>query len=257
MVSLAFASPVACAPRQKSTSSFRGVTSLSNSFVSAPRFAGARASRSRLTTVAQFNYNVYQNPADRERRGISSSERSVTVRKPLGLILEEGQDGMVFVAEVDAEGNAASVDEGEVNEGDVVVAVSATFGDEIWSTRGVGLDRVMKSIRVRAGDFVTLVLETPAQLASSKEESLKQAERKRSVARETRGEREVINPVTWTPSKSATYEDGDPEQAEISDELKKRLKNEIAAPYEQSWILYISAGIAVLAVLLVISGATG
>jgi hypothetical protein len=53
------------------------------------------------------------------------------------------------------------------------------------------------------------------------------------------------------------YEFGDPAQPDISEQLKKRLKNEIAAPYEQSWILYISAGIAVLAVLLFVSGITG
>lgn len=121
----------------------------------------------------------------------------------------------------------------------------------------------MKSIRVRAGDLVTLVLETPAQLAGRKDASAAQAAQKRGVARETRGEREVINPVTWGASKAPTstsepmYEFGDPAQPDISEQLKKRLKNEIAAPYEQSWILYISAGIAVLAVLLFVSGITG
>jgi NACalpha-BTF3-like transcription factor len=38
---------------------------------------------------------------------------------------------------------------------------SATFGDQMWSTRGVGLSRVLAAIRVRAGPNVSLVLESP------------------------------------------------------------------------------------------------
>ena len=38
---------------------------------------------------------------------------------------------------------------------------SATFGDEMWSTRGVGLTRVLAAIRVRAGPTVKLVFESP------------------------------------------------------------------------------------------------
>lgn len=219
------------------------------------RSARARPARRRSPVVAQYNYNIYQDNEDRQRRGVSSGERVVTVQKPLGMLLEEGQDGMVFIAEIDPEGNAA--EDVDVAVGDIVVAVSATFGDDIWSTRGVGLDRVMKSIRVRAGDFVTLVLETPAELAGRKTASAQQAAQKRNVARETRGEREVINPVTWGVEKGATYEDGDPAQAQIDEKLKAKLKNEIAAPYEQGWILYISAGIGILALLLFVSGATG
>lgn len=37
---------------------------------------------------------------------------------------------------------------------------SATFGDQLWSTRGVGLTRVLSAIRVRAGPTVKLVLES-------------------------------------------------------------------------------------------------
>jgi hypothetical protein len=38
---------------------------------------------------------------------------------------------------------------------------SATFGTQMWSTRGVGLTRVMAAIRVRAGNTVSLALESP------------------------------------------------------------------------------------------------
>jgi hypothetical protein len=38
---------------------------------------------------------------------------------------------------------------------------SATFGNQMWSTRGVGLNRVLAAIRVRAGNTVSLALESP------------------------------------------------------------------------------------------------
>jgi len=38
---------------------------------------------------------------------------------------------------------------------------SATFGDELWSTRGVGLSRVLNAIKVRSGNTVKLVFESP------------------------------------------------------------------------------------------------
>lgn len=239
--------------------SFAGATCVTSAPVtplspSAPRAARLQT-RTKVAPTAQYNYNIYQDNEDRSRRNIAPSERAVTVAKPLGLILEEGQEGMVFVAEIDPAGNAA--EEGDIQEGDIVVAVSATFGDDVWSTRGVGLERVMKSIRVRAGDLVTLVLETPAELSQRNTLAAAQAEQKRTVARDTRGEREVINPVTWASEKNVAYEDGDPAQAEISEALKEKLKGEIAQPYEQGWILYISAGIGVLALLLVASGISG
>jgi PDZ domain len=224
----------------------------------AGRFGGAAGA----VASSEFNYNIYQDSKDRSRRTIDSDERVVTLRKPLGIVLEEGQDGMVFVASVEPGGNASRED--DIQEGDVLVAVSATFGDEVWSTRGVGLDRVMKSIRVRSGDFVTLILETPAELKERKQSSTDEAEARRKMARDTRGEREVLNPVTWGVSKASgsnaadddqsIFEYGDPEQAQIDEKLKQRLKNEMAAPYEQNWILWISGGIFLLIIISVIAG---
>jgi len=51
---------------------------------------------------------------------------------------------------------------------------SATFGDDMWSTRGVGLTRVLAAIRVRAGPTVKLVLESPKQSKRKKEVTQKQ-----------------------------------------------------------------------------------
>ncbi|CAN8076660.1 unnamed protein product [Agarophyton chilense] len=240
-----------------SFTSFQGCKLYNTSFSHNSR----RTSRSRIAVTPQcsdsFNYNIYQDGDDRSKRVVSDSDRSVVLQKPLGMVLEEGQDGMVFVAEIDPDGNAAA--SGEVNEGDVLVAVSATFGDEVWSTRGVGLDRVMKSIRIRSGDFVTLVLESPDKLSEMKTKAAEQAASRRSEARDKFGEREVLDPVTWTKAKPQTndvYEYGDPEQPQIDDALKQKLKREVAAPYEQNWILWIGAGILILVLLSVAFGLT-
>ena len=53
---------------------------------------------------------------------------------------------------------------------------SATFGDDMWSTRGVGLTRVLAAIRVRAGPYVKLVFETPNQSKIKAANSTKQRE---------------------------------------------------------------------------------
>lgn len=44
---------------------------------------------------------------------------------------------------------------------------SATFGDDMWSCRGVGLSRVLAAIRVRSGP-VKLVFESPKQYENKK-----------------------------------------------------------------------------------------
>jgi len=51
---------------------------------------------------------------------------------------------------------------------------SATFGDDMWSTRGVGLTRVLAAIRVRAGPKVKLAIESPNQYKSKAAKTTKQ-----------------------------------------------------------------------------------
>jgi hypothetical protein len=55
---------------------------------------------------------------------------------------------------------------------------SATFGDQMWSTRGVGLTRVLAAIRVRSGNTVKLVLESPT--AYKKKAAMTTSQRKAS-----------------------------------------------------------------------------
>ena len=66
---------------------------------------------------------------------------------------------------------------------------SATFGDEMWSTRGVGLNRVLNAIRVRSGPTVKLVFENPTESkrkASVTEKQLKAQEDARQAAQAKR-----------------------------------------------------------------------
>jgi hypothetical protein len=91
-------------------------------------------------------------------RSASPNDRVVELKRPLGLVLDSDDSGNVYVETVAPRGNAART--GLVKEGDIVVMCSATFGDQLWSTRGVGLTRVLSAIKVRAGPTVTLVLES-------------------------------------------------------------------------------------------------
>ncbi|GJQ15818.1 hypothetical protein GpartN1_g7609.t1 [Galdieria partita] len=147
--------------------------------------------------VAEYNYNIFQDDQDRSRRKVQPGERAYNVKKPLGLVLEEAEDGMVFVADIDPRGNAARVSRGDIRKGDILVAISATFGEEVWSTRGVGLPRVLKGIQVRFGDEVTLVFESPMEVESRKQYSEEFAAKRRQEARDKFGEKLVVDPVTW------------------------------------------------------------
>ncbi|KAL3935509.1 MAG: hypothetical protein SGBAC_008982 [Bacillariaceae sp.] len=108
----------------------------------------------------------------RSARSAGSDDNVVDLMKPLGLILNQDASGNVYVETVAPKGNAART--GKVKEGDVVTMCSATFGDEMWSTRGVGLTRVLAAIRVRSGNNVKLVLESPDQYKKKAEMTTKQ-----------------------------------------------------------------------------------
>eukprot|EP00179_Madagascaria_erythrocladioides_P020059 CAMPEP_0198328602 /NCGR_PEP_ID=MMETSP1450-20131203/15576_1 /TAXON_ID=753684 ORGANISM="Madagascaria erythrocladiodes, Strain CCMP3234" /NCGR_SAMPLE_ID=MMETSP1450 /ASSEMBLY_ACC=CAM_ASM_001115 /LENGTH=245 /DNA_ID=CAMNT_0044032745 /DNA_START=37 /DNA_END=774 /DNA_ORIENTATION=- len=227
-----------------------GRTSAATGGLSA-RSRGVRRAVSRrpATVVAQYNYNIYQDGSERSKRGVSAGERAVTIRKPLGLVLEEANDGMVFIAEINQQGNAAAIGDGQINVGDVVVACSATFGDEVWSTRGIGLERVLKSIAVRSGDFVTLVLETPSELADRKAAAAAGAAQRRVDARDKFGEREVLDPTSWASSAPKQYDDQySAQETDIDSALKEKLKQEVVAPYKQNWILWASIGVGFLVI---------
>ncbi|KAJ1634921.1 hypothetical protein T492DRAFT_969997 [Pavlovales sp. CCMP2436] len=122
------------------------------------RIGLARASR----TSASMLFN-----SDRSRRSAGSDDRKVTLKKPLGLELVDGPGRSVIIADIIAGSSGAdAARRGLIAKGDIVVMCSATFGDQMWSCRGVGRDRVVKAISVRSGD-VSLVLETPDKFKSN------------------------------------------------------------------------------------------
>lgn len=117
---------------------------------------------------------------DKQSRSADSGDNLVEMRRPLGLVLDEDDDGNVFVRTVAPKGNAART--GLVKEGDIVIKCSATFGKQMWSTRGAGLSRVLAAIRVRAGPTVSLVFESTSQ----KQVKGKEVARQAAAAREAR-----------------------------------------------------------------------
>jgi hypothetical protein len=110
---------------------------------------------------------------DLSKRDAPAGSRKVSFRKPnsattglmLGLKFRENFGKGVFIDKVIAGTEAARLkDQGKLKEGDEVVMVSATFGDEMWSARGIGKYRLEKSIAVRQGANLSLVLENPGDL---------------------------------------------------------------------------------------------
>jgi hypothetical protein len=60
---------------------------------------------------------------------------------------------------------------------------SATFGNEMWSVRGVGLTRVLAAIRVRSGNSVKLVFESPNQTKKKQTVTMQQIKAREDAAR--------------------------------------------------------------------------
>ena len=101
-------------------------------------------------------------------RQARAGDRKVTFRKPntatqglmLGLKFRESFGKGVYIDKILPNTEAARLkQQGKISEGDEVVMVSATFGDEMWSCRGSGKYRLEKSIAVRQGMTISFVLE--------------------------------------------------------------------------------------------------
>jgi C-terminal processing protease CtpA/Prc len=85
-------------------------------------------------------------------------------------VLDEDKEGNVFVKSIDKGSRAEKC--GQIFEGDIVAMCSATFGDDMWSCRGVGLTRVMATIKVRNSKPVRLVLEGPNEMEEKKRRAI-------------------------------------------------------------------------------------
>lgn len=98
----------------------------------------------------------------RAARKPSATDRVIEMSKPLGLVLEEDEKQNIYIKSAQPGSNAVQYfRSGKIKEGDQLTMISATFGDEMWSTRGVGLGMVMQSVKIRAGNNVAIVVETP------------------------------------------------------------------------------------------------
>jgi len=115
----------------------------------------------------------------RQSRSAGTEDNLVELVRPLGLVLNQDEYGNVYVETVAPKGNAART--GKVKEGDIVTMCSATFGEEMWSTRGVGLPRVLAAIRVRSGP-VKLVFESQTQYEQKKAMTSKQIQAQADAA---------------------------------------------------------------------------
>ena len=62
--------------------------------------------------------------------------------------------------------------EGKIQKGDEIVMISATFGDEMWSSRGIGKQRLEKSIAVRQGQTIKFVVEASDDNSKAKKKAL-------------------------------------------------------------------------------------
>lgn len=108
--------------------------------------------------------------ANRETRKAGADDRMVELRKPMGMELDEDAEGNVFVKSIEKNGRADK--SGVVFQGDYVAMVSATFGDDLWSCRGVGLTRVLSCIKVRNNKPVTLVFEAKNEAEEKKRRAI-------------------------------------------------------------------------------------
>ena len=87
-------------------------------------------------------------------------ENAATQGLQLGLKFRESFGKAVYIDAILPGSQAARLEkQGKLQKGDEVVMVSATFGDEMWSARGIGKQRLEKSIAVRQGMNIKLVLE--------------------------------------------------------------------------------------------------
>merc|ERR1719230_1891224 len=114
--------------------------------------------------------DAMMNRNSRSSRSAGADDRVVELRMPLGIELDEDKEGNVYVKSI--EKNSRAEKSNMVFVGDYVRMVSATFGDDLWSTRGVGLNRVLVSIKSRNTKPVTLVLEAKNEAEEQKRKAI-------------------------------------------------------------------------------------
>jgi hypothetical protein len=109
-------------------------------------------------------------------------ENAATQGLQLGLKFRESFGKAVYIDTIIPGTQAANLEkQGKLQKGDEIVMVSATFGDEMWSARGIGKQRLEKSIAVRQGQTIKFVIE-----ASDDNSNAKQKARAEKLAKEAK-----------------------------------------------------------------------
>merc|ERR1711924_142622 len=90
---------------------------------------------------------------------------------------------------------------GQLKVGDEITMVSATFGDEMWSARGVGKYRLEKSIAVRQGMTISFVVENSNEKSNQKSF----AAQKKEADRMTRLQKQLTQEVEASKIKGGFF----------------------------------------------------
>lgn len=171
----------------------------------APHAASSRAAIADVTMINLFG-NSDESTKRREAlsfRDARPGDRKVTFRKPnsatealtLGLKFRESFGKAVYIDKILPGTEASRLEkEGKIKVGDEITMVSATFGDEMWSARGVGKYRLEKSIAVRQGMTVSFVIEGSSKNDKANKKQLAEKQKK-EADRMTRLQRQLTNEV--------------------------------------------------------------
>lgn len=138
-------------------------------------FAGVRPT-GRPTPQTSLNYNIFEgvqslfpsggeevDPDEvgtRSQRAVDSNARLVECDLPLGVVFEEKDGGDIYVKDVD---DRSSAWRQGVRPGAQLTMISATFGDEMWTARKVGLTQFYTVLNSRFGSTIRLALEKENQ----------------------------------------------------------------------------------------------
>ncbi|BDA41945.1 Protein MET1, chloroplastic [Coccomyxa sp. Obi] len=102
----------------------------------------------------------------------------VSLPKPLGVRFTRGNDGSAYVVRTDAK--LGSTDE-QIEVGDKIVAVSASFGGDVWEAKNFG--QVMYAIKTRNGDVYLKLQRNYGDTSFLLEEELSDAEKRFKMER--------------------------------------------------------------------------
>lgn len=129
----------------------------------APKTAPKTAMRVKVFDFPFLNNNQDPDPEEagtKASRDAEDSSRVVEVTMPLGIDFEERDGGDIYIKSVDKSSDAYAQG---VRPGAQLVMISATFGDEMWNTRNVGLTQFFTVLNSRFGSTMKLALEKEDQ----------------------------------------------------------------------------------------------